>query len=124
MGVFDQAARFAAQADAEVVPRRLLADSGLALSFREWLDTRTLPLPGGAHRTADLVAAMSGVGAADKPWLIVLEFQAQVDADKLDVTLEEVAILRSRVRHGEDRKGKYKVAAGMVYLQGLPRAET
>jgi hypothetical protein len=41
-----------------------------------------------------------------------------VDPDKLDVTLEEVAILRSRARHGEDRKGKYKVLAGLVYLQG------
>jgi hypothetical protein len=53
MGAFDQAARFAAQADAEVVPHRLWAESGLALSFREWVDTRTLPLPGGTDRTAD-----------------------------------------------------------------------
>jgi hypothetical protein len=59
------------------------------------------------------VAALSDVDIDDKPWLIVLEFQAQVDTEKLDVTLEEVAILRSRVR-----KGKYKVAAGLVYLRG------
>ncbi len=118
MGVFDQAARFASQADAEVVPSRLLAASGLTLSFRDWLDTRALPLPGGADRTADLVAALTDPGTPDNPWLMVLEFQARVDADKLDVTLEEVAILRARVRHGEDRKGKYKVMAGLVYLQG------
>ena len=117
MGDFDRAARYASQADTEVVPRRLLADSGLTLTFREWLDTRTLPLPTGADRTADLVAAMSDSDGGP-PWLIVLEMQAQEDTEKLDVTLEEVAILRSRVRHGEDRKGKYKVAAGMVYLCG------
>jgi hypothetical protein len=118
MGVFDQAARFATQGEPGVVPQRLLAASGLALAFREWLDTRTLPLPGGPERIADLVAALDDPAADDKPWLMVLELQAQVDLDKLDVTLEEVALLRSRTRHGEDRKGKYKVLVGLVYLQG------
>src|SRR5437899_2449493 len=72
MGVFDRAARFAAQADPGVVPRRLLAGSGLLLRFRDWLDTRTLPLPGGPDRTADLVVALDDPAAADKPWLLVL----------------------------------------------------
>ena len=117
MGVFDQAARFAAQADAGVVPARLLAGSGLALTFREWLDTRTIPLPGGPDRTADLVAALDTGATNDAPWLLVLEFQAQPDADKLDVTLEEVAVLRSRARHGADHKGKYKVTTGLVYTR-------
>lgn len=117
MGVFDQSARYAAQADASVVPARLLAGSGRALAFREWLDTRTLPMPGGPDRTADLVAAMDDPASPDWPWLLVLEFQAQVDADKLDVTLEEVAVLRSRARHGAGRTGKYRVASGLVYLR-------
>ncbi len=124
MGAFDQAARYAAQADAVVVPARLLAGSGVALAFREWLDTRTIPLPGGPDRTADLVAALDDPAAPDSPWLVVLEFQAQVDADKLDVTLEEVAILRSRARHGDERKGKYRVAAGLVYLRDRCPADT
>jgi hypothetical protein len=117
MGVYDQAARFAAKADAGLVPARLLAGSGLALTFREWLDTRTVPMPGGPDRTADLVAAFEAPSAPDAPWLLVLEFQAQVDADKLDVTLEEVAVLRSRVRFGPAGQGKYNVAAGFVYLR-------
>jgi hypothetical protein len=117
MGVYDQGARFAARADREAVLRRLLAGKGLALTFRDWLDTRSFPLPGGPDRTADLVAALDGPAAADKPWLLVLEFQARVDPDKLDVTLEEVAILRSRARHGEDRKGKYKVLRAVPKLK-------
>lgn len=117
MGVFDQAARFAAQADPGVVPARLLTGSGLSLVFHEWLDTRTLPLPGDSDRTADLIAALNDPAAPNLPWLLVLEFQAQVDADKLDVTLEEVAILRSRARHGSEKKGMYQVATGLVYLR-------
>ena len=116
MGVYDQAARYAAQADPGVVPARLLAGSGLLGTFRDWLNTRTIPLPGGPDRTADLVAALDDPAAPDLPWLLVLEFQAQLDPDKLDVTLEEVAVLRSRARHGTDNQGRYRAAAGLVYL--------
>jgi hypothetical protein len=116
MGVYDQAARFAAQAEPGAVVRRVLVPSGAAPSFREWLDTRTLPLPGGAERIADLVAALDDPAGA--PALLVFEFQAQHDPDKLDVTLEEAAILRSRARHGADRRDKYRVLTVLVYLQG------
>jgi hypothetical protein len=116
MGAFDQAARFAAQADPQAVIRRVLAPSGAALSFREWLDTRTLPLPRGPDRTADLVAALED--PAGEPSLLLLEFQSQHDPDKLDVTLEEAGILRGHARHGADRQGKYRVLTALVYLQG------
>jgi hypothetical protein len=117
MGAYDQAARYAARADPDATLGRLLRGSGYQLNFRDWLETRTVPLPGGSDRTADLVAAVDDPTSPKTPWLFVLEFQAQLDPDKLDVALEEVAILRSRVRFGEDRKGKYKVAAGLVYLR-------
>lgn len=117
MATFDQAARFAAHAAPGPVITRLLEPTGLVLRFREWLDTRALPLPGGVDRTADLVAALDDP-AGGAPTLLVLEFQSEHDPDKLDVTLEETAVLRSRVRHGEDRKGKYRVLTGLVYLRG------
>jgi hypothetical protein len=116
MGVYDQAARFAAQSEPAAVVRRLLAPSGAALVFRQWLDTRTLPLPGGPDRTADLVAALQD--PAGTPSLVVCEFQSQHDPDKLDVTLEEAGILRGHARHGSDRQGKCRVLTALVYLQG------
>jgi hypothetical protein len=67
------------------VPRRLLAGKGVVLVFRDWLDTRIFPLPGGPERTAAPVAALDDPAATDRPWLLVLEFQARVDPDKLDV---------------------------------------
>lgn len=118
MGVFDQAARFAAQADPEGVVRRVLAATKTPLRFTEWADTRTLPRPGGSERTADLVAVLADAVAAGSPWLLLLEFQTRHDPDKLDVTLEEVARLRLHGRHGQDRQGKYRVLTGLVYLQG------
>jgi hypothetical protein len=116
MGDFDQAARFAAQAAPEAVVPRVLAQRGVALGFRDWLDTRTLPLPGGSERIANLVAALED--PADGLALLVFEFQSQHDPDKLDVTLEEVGILRCRARHGTDRQGKYRVLTALVYLVG------
>ncbi len=117
MGIYDQAARFAGHAAPSAVTDRLLARTGIALLFRSWMDTRTLPLPGGPERIADLVASLEQPDPKQL-WLMLLEFQAQIDAQKLDVTLEEVAILRCRARHGPDGQGKYKVAAGLVYLRG------
>jgi hypothetical protein len=75
-------------------------------------------LPGGPDRTADLVAILEDPTAPEQPWLLVFEFQGQPDPEKLDVTLEEVAILRGHARHGDDRKGKYAVLAALVYLVG------
>jgi hypothetical protein len=118
MGVFDQAARYAAQAEPEAAVTRLLSGLGLPLRFREWMDTRTTPRPGDPDRTADRVAALIDESAPDRPWLLVLEFQAQHDPDKLDVTLAEAGQLRIGVRHGEGRRGKYNVLAALVYLRG------
>jgi hypothetical protein len=118
MGVFDQAARFASQADPEVVVGRVLAATKAPLRFTEWADKRTLPQPGGSDRTADLVAILADAAAVEQPWLLVLEFQAQHDPDKLDVTLEEIGRLRLHGRHGQDRRGKFRVLTGLIYLQG------
>jgi hypothetical protein len=118
MGVFDQAARFAARADPDAVTRCVMAATKTALRFSEWADTRTLPQPGGKDRTADLVAILEDATTPVQPWLLALEFQARHDPDKLEVTLEEVSRLRQHTRHGPERQGKYFVLTGLVYLQG------
>jgi hypothetical protein len=89
MGVFDQAARYATQAEPEAIFSRLLRGTGTALRLREWLDTRTTPPPGERDLTADLVAALVNESAPDQPWALVIEFQAQHDPEKLDATLAE-----------------------------------
>jgi len=118
VGMFDQSARYATQAEPEAVLSRLLRGTGATLRLREWLDTRTTPRPGKPDLTADLVAALVNESQPDQPWLLVFEFQAQHDPDKLDVTLAEAARFRIVVRHGEDGRGKYNVCPALVYLCG------
>ena len=102
MGAFDQAARYAARAAPEALLARLVT-----FRFREWMDTRKLPFPGHPDRRADLIAALDDPGAPAAPWLLVFEFQAQPDPDKLDATLELAVYLRAHVFHGEDQHGRY-----------------
>lgn len=124
MGVFDQAARYAAQESPEPVVARLVRGLRESLRFREWVESRTTTMPGERDRTADRVAALFDEADPDQPWLLLAEFQAEHDPDKLDVTLVEVARLRMEVRHGRDRKGRYKVLAALIYLRGrCPAAE-
>ncbi|MGL4550935.1 MAG: hypothetical protein ACRC33_07085 [Gemmataceae bacterium] len=114
MGAFDQAARFAARADPGPVIGRLSRPGPPRLAFRGWLDTRALPLPGGQDRTADLVASADDAERPDRPWLLVFEFQSQPDAEKLDVSLQEVIGFRLGARPG--RGGRYAVMAAFVHL--------
>jgi hypothetical protein len=123
VGVFDQAARFATLEDAEPVVARLFRGEPVRLRFREWLESRTTPPPGDSERIADKVAALEDERAPQRPWLMVFEFQSRHDEDKLDVTLAEAARLRLEVRHGEGRRGKYRVAVAMVYLRRLPGSD-
>ncbi|MBY0230770.1 MAG: hypothetical protein K2W96_15900, partial [Gemmataceae bacterium] len=112
MGVFDQAARYAARAEPGPVLRHVL---GEGVRQEGWFDTRPLPMPGGAEREPDLVPDIEdGEGRA----LLLLEFQAQHDPEKLDITLLEAATLRVYARHGEVKDLKYRVGAALVYLKG------
>ena len=52
MGVFDQAARYAAIAEPEFVLARLRPQTGLTLRFRRWFDVKGVPLPSGPDREA------------------------------------------------------------------------
>ena len=56
MGHFDQTARYAAKIDPPGFFHWLFGPAASLLTFREWLDTRRLALPGDPDRTGDLVA--------------------------------------------------------------------
>ena len=99
MNVFDQAARFALRPDPMGFLRWLVPGLDPALRFAEWLDTRTLPLPGEPDRTCDTVAALVRDGEPTV-WALVTEFQAEPDPEMLDRLLEYLARLRRGFRHG------------------------
>jgi len=116
MNHFDQASRYAAQADPDCLVQRVLAPTGVSLHYREWLDTRTVTLPGGPNRIADLVAATDDPSAF--PVALLYEFQSQHDAEKLEVSLLEAIAHRLQLRHGKKKHGKYRVLPVLVYLSG------
>jgi hypothetical protein len=118
MGVFDQAARFAAKLDPPGFYRWALPGTEPSLHFAEWLDTRTLAFPGGADATGDLMGIFDPADPAEPPWAVVTEFQAEPDADILQRTLDYAVRLRRERRPG---RGKFRVAALVLNLTGPPQ---
>src|SRR5438093_458679 len=104
MGQFDQAARSAADLEAGYLLGRVAALAQLTLRFRRWFDPRTVPLPGGPERTADLVAVMDDPERPDKPWLFVHELQTRHEDRKPEVLLVETAIFACYAQD-TDRQG-------------------
>src|SRR5205085_11337122 len=124
MGVFDQAANYGYRAEPQAVTQRVLTRHGLPFTFRELYETRTTPLPGQRDRTADKVVILDDPTQPAQPWLLLWEFQATHDSEKLDVTLVEAGRLRTDFRHGPERKDKYQVLTALVYLTGTcPQSE-
>jgi hypothetical protein len=113
MGVFDQVGRFATRDAPNVVVQRLLRSTSHTAIVQRWIDTRSLPLPGGPDRTADLVAELRFDDG--RLVLLIWELQAQIDAAKWGVTLEEAAILHNRLR--DDSGQPYCVLTALVYLR-------
>ena len=117
MGVYDDAARFAAEAEPVAVVARLLAQTPRQdLVLRGWLDPRTPPAPGGTGRVADLRAVLDDPAHPAAPWLLLIEMQARPDGKKLRATLDAVGNFASRASDG----ASYRVTSALVHLTGVP----
>jgi hypothetical protein len=118
VNVYDQAARYVIKLDPPGFLAWLLGLLKAVLVFRGWLDTRTLPFPGEPDRTCDTVAALQDPDRPDEPIALVVESQAEPDADMLERILEYLARFRREYRHGPERRGKYRIAGAVLNLTG------
>jgi hypothetical protein len=124
MDVFDKSARSAAKFDPRGFFHWLLPRLDPSLTFHGWLDTRTPPFPGEPERACDTLAEFANTADPDRPWLLVVEFQTEPQADMLDRALEYLARLRRGMRHGPGQRGRYSVAVALVNLTGPVQAST
>jgi hypothetical protein len=118
MGKFDKSARYACRAAPHPVARKLLRKVRERLELDQFHDTRTTPLHGQRDRTVDSVLSFRNRDEPASPCLVILEFHAEHDPDKLHTTLVSVAHMRADVRPEPEGKGRYRVFAGLVYLRG------
>jgi len=124
MGQFDQAARSAADLEAGYLLGRVAAMAKLDVRYRRWFDPRTVPLPGGPERTADLVAIMDDPRKPEAPWLFVLELQTRHEERKQEVLLVETAIFACYAKDTDREGGSFLPLPVFIYLSGLcPRPE-
>jgi hypothetical protein len=117
MGVYDDAARFAAEADPVALMACVLSRTPRRdLVFGGWLNPRTSPVPGSPERIADLLAILHDPLTPTAPWLIGVELQSRPSEAKLRVTLETAGIFGSRAR--QDDGMPYRVTSALVHLTG------
>ncbi len=122
VNVYDQCARYAVKLDPAGFLRWLLA--GVDLAFTRWLDTQTIPFPGGPDRRCDTVAEMEPLSHPGPLWALVLELQSEPDPDILDRMMEYMGRLRQELRHGPHDHDRYLAAAAVVNLSGPPPNDT
>src|SRR5438876_951818 len=108
MGAFDQSARYAAMAEYGFVLQRLRPLIGLPLVYRSWFPAKSVPLPGGPDRDADLVPVADDPARPDAPWLLVHEFQAQDDPKKPAVLQLEAMIFLVYAKDAERSGGGFR----------------
>jgi hypothetical protein len=90
----------------------------MTLTFRDWFNTRSMPLPGGPDRDADLVAIADDPVKPNKPWLLVYEFQARVDPDKAVVSQLEAMIFLCYAKDLDRDGGKFQPLQVFIHLKG------
>mgnify|MGYP001279910951 CR=1 FL=1 len=113
MGMFDQAARFAVKIDAAGFFRWLLGDSTTPLVFRDWLDTRRVPTPGGADLTGDVVAEFDNGDQPGESFALILELQTEPATDIVERVTLYALQLRRELQRGA-------VGAAIINLTGSP----
>ncbi len=76
---YDQASRYGSKLDESGFLCRLLWEGPVALRYRGWLDTRTVPFPGDPERVCDTVAWLGDADPALE-WAVPVEFCLTPDA--------------------------------------------
>lgn len=116
MGVYDQAARIATATEPGFVLVRLRPLTGLVLTWRRWLPTKGLPLPGGPEREPDLVAVADDLEA--KAWLLIFEAQSRHDEQKAEVAQLEALVFRVYARDPDRDGAKFLPLPVFIYMAG------
>jgi hypothetical protein len=115
---FDKASRLVAKLDPAGVLRWLIPGLSPTLTFRQWLDTRSIPFPGEPDRTGDTVACLHDAGTGEW-WAIALEFMAEAEAEMFGRMLEYHGRLWRERRPTTERGSRYAVAGVVVNLTGV-----
>lgn len=116
MGMFDQAARSTVKLDPAGFFRWLFKKADGSLSFRDWLDTRRLRLPGEPELTGDAVADFDTAEPAGR-FALVLELQTEPRNDIIEQLSLYAIALRLELRRQGGGKA-YPVGAAVLNLTG------
>jgi hypothetical protein len=116
--VFDKAARYAAKLDPAEFLAWALDRPPAAFDFRQWLDTRLIPFPGGDDRTGDTVAGVDNRESNGVPWAVAVEFQLEPDPLMFGRLLVYLGGIWLGIKSDSERGSRYHLGAVVVNLTG------
>ncbi len=114
---FDQTSRYAGKLDAAGFLTWLLREEPIALRFRGWLDTRTVPFPGDPERVCDTVAWLGDADPALE-WAVPVEFCLTPDVTFFGRLLVYLGFLWLEKRPTDQGGERFQVGAVVVNLTG------
>lgn len=117
---YDQASRYTAKLSPSGLVRWLLSRLAPTVTFRTWLDTRTIPFPGEPDRVCDTVAGLVDETAAGDAawWALPIEFQRRPQEDMFGRLLEYLARLWRELRPPGFPQGRFGVGGAVINLTG------
>jgi hypothetical protein len=118
---FDQASRYLTKQDAVGILGFLLGVPAEGLRFRNWLDTRTLPWPGGPARTCDTVAWLGDPDPAIE-WSVAIELSLTPEEEMFGRAMVYLGQLWLEKRPTDAGGERFHVGAVVVNLTGRGRS--
>ena len=119
---FDKAARYAAKLDPVGFLGWALGRPPSAFAYREWLDTRLIPFPGGDDRTGDTVAGLDNHDAGGVPLAVAVEFLLEPDPLMFGRMMVYLGGIWLGKKPDPERGSRYSVTGVVVYLTGRGNA--
>jgi hypothetical protein len=116
--VYDQSSRYLLRLDELPMLHWLLGLTGEEIEFVDWAETKNLPWPGQSERTCDTVAWLRDRTCGGLPWLVVIEFQSEPDAEMFGRLLEYLGAAWRRLKPTKLPGDRFSVGAVVVNLTG------
>lgn len=115
---FDKSARYTAKIDPPAFFAWATGLSDGAFAFREWLDTRAVPLPYEPDQIGDSVARLKNATAEEPDWAVAVEFQIEPDPLMFGRLMVYLGYLWQTLKPDPERGSRFGVAAVVINLTG------
>jgi hypothetical protein len=120
--MFDKASRYAVKIDPPAFFAWVTGLSADRLEFRDWLDTRAVPLPHEPDQIGDTVGRIETPTGTEPPWAVAVEFQSEPDPLMFSRLMIYLGHVWQSVKPDPEPGSRFNLGAVVINLTGNGRA--